>query len=254
MNRRVLLISIGVFGLAACSSSMTPTAQPPDSVQPTPAIQQVINYPQPSISKIDVEIFRQAAGLPASEGPFSVSIESLNKSNPLASLDCLTIAEPNALLGALEPPYPMATCTAGTHVDQGLYRVGCMFPGVMRYVIYRDGEFQSIASREELQALFAPITSENEALSYALALTGDEAKYGLNSLAGYRMFISPLEDTHVLKVDNGYQINLYEFDLCGCGPHLYKVVNLVITTDGSLIVRSRGRAFEDPHDDGLCVD
>jgi hypothetical protein len=160
---------------------MTPTAQPPDSVQPTPTIQQVINYPQPSISKINVEVFRQAAGLPASKEPFSVSIESLNKSNPLASLDCLTIAEPNALLGALEPPYPMATCTAETHVDQGLYRVGCMFPGVMRYVVYRDGKFQSVASREELQALFAPITSENEALSYALALTGDEAKYGLNN-------------------------------------------------------------------------
>ncbi len=123
MNRRVLLILIGLFGLTACSSSMTPTAQPPDSVQPTPTIQQVINYPQPSISKINVEVFRQAAGLPASEEPFSVSIESLSKSNPLASLDCLTIAEPNALLGALEPPYPLVTCTAETHVDQGLYRL-----------------------------------------------------------------------------------------------------------------------------------
>lgn len=254
MNGRTLLLWLCFFGLAACSSSMTPTVQPLDFVQPTPAIQQVINHPQPSISKLNVEVFRQAAGLPASEEPFSVSIESLNKSNPLASLDCLTIAEPDVLLGALDPPYPMVTCTAGTHVDQGLYRVGCMFPGVMRYVVYRDGKFQSVASREELQALFAPITSENEALSYALALTGDEAKYGLNSLAGYRTFATVLEDTHVVKVDNGYQINLYEYSLCGCGPHSYKVVNLVITTDGSLIMLSRERAFEDPKDDGLCVD
>ena len=253
MNRRILLLWLSLLGLAACSSSMTPTVQP--TAKPTtPPTPQIINHTRPVIPRVNTEVFRQAAGLPFGEAPINTYIESIAKTSPLASLDCYAISEPDALIGALDPAYPMVACSTTTEVDRGLYRIGCMMPGVMRYVVYREGKFQSIGSREEFQALYAPITSENEALSYAIALTGDEAKYGLDASAGYRIFMSELEDTHVVKVDNGYQINLYEYSLCGCGPHPYKVVNLVITTDGSLIVRSRGRAFEDPKDDGLCVD
>lgn len=46
-----------------------------------------------------------------------------------------------------------------------------------RYVVYRDGRLQEIHTLAELQTLYAPITTANEALSYAIVVTGLDADF-----------------------------------------------------------------------------
>lgn len=249
-----ILIVIGLL-TAACQPAVQPTNAPtaaPTAV-PTPVVG-VVNHPAPTMPAIDVEPFRQASTVPDDDTTFYRAGPQVDPNQPLARLGCLSISKPPADLGALSPAYPLALCRARADAGEGLYRSGCLLPTVARYVIHRNGQFELIETSAELAAVYAPIESEAEALSYALAATGYEARYGLSADAGYRRLTSPLEDTHVTAVDGGYEVTVYQYRLCGCGPHTYTAVRLKVTVGGEVQVLDRTPAFEDPADDGLCID
>jgi hypothetical protein len=191
--------------------------------------------------------------------------------SPLAVLGCSEIEEPSVLLGALEPSYPIAKCLLlegegrceSTAFNTGyryradgdcLYRVGGINMQPVGYVILRDEEFLLAATEDELRALYVPIASASEALSYVLAATGLRAHYGLAPDPTYTYYVDKLEDTHVETVEDGYLVHLYHSGTFGCGDHPISTVVFHITPQGNIKQVSTEEAFKDPAMDGMCID
>ena len=180
--------------------------------------------------------------------------------SPLGQLGCSELALAGDYLGGLQPSLPLGVCLVvrppGDTLPSGeyLYRQGCLLPRYVRYAIEKDSQIEVIHTLAELKATYAPITSEDEALSYALAATGLSAYYGLEVSKGWRYFVNQLEDTHVVATDQGYLVYLYDYKLCGCGPHTTEYVQVLVTSQGDIEETARIPAFEDPEQDGLCID
>ena len=235
----LILLLIGIFGSACSAAGKLPTVR---------------NY-NPPVLKVE-GISPQTAGCEANEYSQIICAPE----SPLGQLGCSELAIAGDYLGGLEPDLPLGLCLVvqppGNTLPSGeyIYRDGCMLPRYIRYVIQQDGQLQVIHSLDELQATFAPITSENEALSYALAATGLSAYYGQMATKGWRYFVNQIEDTHVVSTDKGYLVYLYDYQLCGCGPHTTEYVEVLVTSNGDLEETGHVPAFEDPEQDGLCVD
>ncbi len=180
--------------------------------------------------------------------------------SPIGQLGCDRISAPGDYLGGMDPSYPINMCWkrgGGGQTpssEEYVYREGCLLPQYARYVIQRDGKFEVLRSVADLQKVYAPITSENEALSYALAATGLSAYYDLVAPPGFRYFVDKLEDTHVVSSDQGFLVYLYAYKFCGCGPHTTSYVEVLIKPDGSVQETGRTPVFEDPEQDTLCID
>ncbi len=212
----------------------------------------VQNHPQPTLT-IETEVFVDA-GCGTAGGSRNCAPES-----PLGKLGCEAIWEPGDLLGGLQPSAPIAACvTMGSEnqLEEGryLYREGCRLPQYVRFVIWRDGDFQVVGSQADLIRFYAPIQGEEEALSYALAATGLGARYDLEPVKGYRYYVDELQDTHVTVAADGYHVLLYDYQVCGCGPHPTIAVEVLVTRDGFVEVLDRQAVFEDPAEDDLCID
>jgi len=163
-------------------------------------------------------------------------------------------------LGGLRPIYPMRVCLAGEFggppppVNEYLYREGCLMAQYVRYVVVKDGKTELIGSKDALQRLYASIKNNLEALSCTLAATGLGARYGLQAEAGLRYFVDELQDTYGKQVERGFQALPYDYQVCGCGPRPTSAVDVLVTPLGELEELSRQKVFEDPAEDGLCVD
>jgi hypothetical protein len=96
------------------------------------------------------------------------------------------------------------------------------------------------ALESELRELYAPIESEDEALSYALAATGYQARNFTTDLPRHAYpapgevdyFVNELEDTHVTKSQEGYRVRLYDYTWCGCGHHETYAMDVLVTASG----------------------
>lgn len=246
MMSLLLLISSSLLFAACQPNAATPTPTP---VTPaTPALR-IINHPAPVIPAMNLEIFEQASVFENQPDLFYTN--GFTGDSPFAQLDCREIARPSDPLGALTPAYPLATCL---NRERGLYSSGCMMPLYTGYVTYRGDQFEVLASLDDFKALFAPIDSGAEALSYALAATGLNAVYGIRLPPGHRALIDTLEDTHVTEVADGYQINLYKSGHCGCGPEATSMTNVLVTTAGEVKTLDQARVFEDASGNVVCVD
>jgi hypothetical protein len=226
--------------VSACSSG----ARTPD----------VRNHPAPDLT-VDTTPF-QTAGCPLDDSGRNVCPPE----SPLGRLGCDYITAPGDYLGGLEPKDPLNLCwklgAGGLFLtsDEYIYRDGCLLPLYARYVIQRDGQFVLLKSLADLQKAYAPITSEDEALSYALAATGLPAYFGFEAPQGFRYFVDGLEDSHVVANDQGFLVYLYDYKFCGCGPHTTFYVEVLIKADGMVEETGRTPVFEDPEQDNLCID
>lgn len=179
--------------------------------------------------------------------------------NPLREMGCDSLRTPSKSLGGLEPAVPLLECEArlpyGEEKDQRmLWNDGCALPFAMRLLIQRGDTYQVIHDLTELQAVYAPIESENEALSYAVAATGFYPIYDFEVTLMHRYFVKEIEETHSQFVDGGYMVNLYHYQVCGCGPHTVSMVEVAVSPSGDLKIGEFIPVEEDPEQDGLCVD
>ena len=208
---------------------------------------EVINHPAPAFM-VNSDPFREGGCLDADQ----TCVE-------LAEMGCDTVTTAGDYLGGLEPAEPLVVCWQfdnQSDPEEGiyLYREGCLFPEYVRYVIERDGQFVLIESLADLRDVYAAVSSQDEALSYALAATGISAYYGLEAPKGMRYFVNELEDSHVVETAGGYSVHLYDYALCGCGPHTTYQVEVMVTSGGDIEIVNREPAFEDPEDDDWCVE
>ena len=142
--------------------------------------------------------------------------------------------------------------------------VGHEDPYFKRYVAFRNGEFLVLKTIEDLQSLFAPVTSPDEALSYALAATEYRPYYGLPfaQTYGYSLerheydyFEKTLEDTHVTEGDDGsFTVHLFTDTgrFHGCGPHVTYSVDIQVSRDGQITLGTRIPVLAIP-ENHLCI-
>jgi hypothetical protein len=231
--RRFLLSLIGltlvILFLVACGTPRTP---------------RIIEHPQPTLVA-DASIF----------GPGGSAVRE----------ECRRISD---AYGGLDPNHPTAVCTKEWESgDQCLRESGGFIRMCERVIVHREGTFQLITTQEELRDLFAPIESADEALSYALVATGYSAKYDPEDYRlavpdrcdpgpeGYRYYVDALEDTHVVEVGNGYEINLFTSQVFGCAPHPVSSVPVQVEVDGTIIHLPKVKLFEEDSESvSCCVD
>ena len=248
MNKRILaFFTSSILASLACQLTSSVTMQ-------------VTKHPEPELPPISMAPF-EAAGCTFNE----YGTGECPQDSSLVELGCDQLRKPGDLLGGLDPAYPLALClyyplqhaneAQGDPMDEPrFYNDGCMMPVYVRYAIFRDGNFEVLSTLDELSATYAPIESPEEALSYSLAATGLEARYGQQRELGYRYFVNRLEDTHVRQVDEGYQVNLYDYQVCGCGPHTTSIVTIEVFANGNIHTLEEQPAYENTEEDGLCVD
>jgi len=168
------------------------------------------------------------------------------------------INKPSDMLAGLDPSLPLAVAnTNGFSAEDELpsvYVKSCMIQQYVRYLVLVNGEIHLIDSQDKLAALYAPIESENEALSFAVAATGLTAVYNLHESSNLKWYADTLEETYVTQTGEGYRVHLFDTFLCGCGPHVVRSVDLMVSKDGTLTFSEAIDAYSDPEMDGLCID
>ena len=221
----------------------------------------IVNHPAPDL-KVDFSSFEDA-GCPLDEYGYNRYCE---EGSVLYTLGCDRLAEVLAEFGGLNPAYPMAICTYvpywrddvvepwNTPSSEYFYNVGGPMPMLVRYVIFVDGEFRLIKNADEFRAVFGPVESPDEALSFSLALADVFPLYDLKFNLKYRYEVRILEETYVETTGDGYLVHVFDYQFFGCGPHYYYVVDLNVTPDGRVGEISRTPIFRDPRLDGLCQD
>jgi len=173
---------------------------------------------------------------------------------------CDQLRLPGEVLSRLQPAFPLRLCLTVRSRSQPLaegeyiYREGCLLSEYMRYAVVEDGQLKILKSLGDLMRTYAPIESEGEALSYALAATGLGVRYGLTAQTDLRYFVDKLEDTNVQQIPQGFRVHLFDYKVCGCGPHPTYAVDVLVTSDGQVRELNREKIFEDPAEDDLCVD
>ena len=216
-----------------------------------------LNHPQPNLS-VTFDVFDASGCLKDSSG-------QCTSESTLAALGCNEIQVPPSLLGGLNPSYPIAVCQiipdqaeadTQAEIEKGLYffYTGGLFGRYVRYVILKEGEFRLLKSEAEFQAIYAPVETPEEALSYVLAVTNLSAYYGLAHDPAYKYEVGTIEDTHVTLEPDGYKLHLFHDAVFGCGPHWISEVEVHVSTEGVIRELSRTPIFRDPNQDDLCVD
>ena len=254
--KRLLIISVGTLLVTVGCQFITEWINS-QRLGPAP---QFINHPRPELA-VDFSAFEKA-GCPENE----YGNRSCEPDSPPGKLGCTSIQEPASLFGGLEPAYPLAICYVeplanreGAEPDfpeEGtyFYADGGLFPRYVRYVIYKDGNFELIQNENEFKAIYAPVDSAEEALSFALAVRRVSAYYDLQPDPNLKYEGKSVEDTHVEVTDQGYQVQVYFYQVFGCGPHYTYDVDLLVTNDGDVEELSNEPIFRNPDEDNLCVD
>jgi hypothetical protein len=199
--------------------------------------------------------------------PDGTSDQPCGANTPLADFGCNHIYAPSTLTGGLEPPHPIAICeidlfagaltpTIESEIDQGefIYHLGGLSRSYLRYVIIQNGEFRLLKTVNDFRAVYAPIDSPEEALSYVLAVTRLSAYYGLEYDPAMEYEVNEIEDTFVTAETDGYRLHLFYYQLFGCGPHWITAMDMHISFDGTIQEISQTQIFRDPTMDELCVD
>jgi hypothetical protein len=153
--------------------------------------------------------------------------------SPVSSL-CGHPTSPPAEFAAFRPVMPMLVCPVsgeGMDVDMlldldgpdnlqngpKLAPGGCRNWSANEFVVLREGQVAAVRSPAELRALVAPIESPEEALAYAMAITGAEAVYSVERVAGLHYLVDKLEATHVERSGDAFEMNLFDNRICGHG-------------------------------------
>jgi hypothetical protein len=183
-----------------------------------------------------------------------VLIDSAHYSLLKDSFDFDYIMPANQLLGSLHPKFPLAYGITNSYDINSLYMEGCLNPTGYSLIVEDSSGFKIINDQNDLKAIFAPIETKEEALSYICAFTGQEPKYAFEIESGFRKFVRTINTTYSIEKEDGFEVNLFDYRECGCGPHTYFMVIYRIKRSGEIYVKETVQLYEDPLQDGLCVD
>jgi hypothetical protein len=123
-----------------------------------------------------------------------------------------------------------------------------LIPTYIRYIVFKDNQFQLIKTESEFRKIFAPIETPEEALSYVLTTKNLSAYYGLARNPDYEYEVDVLEDTHVDTLTDGYLVHLYR--VSGCHPYwVTYAVEVHLSTNGTIKEMSSTPVFKEPSEE-----
>jgi hypothetical protein len=220
------------FPTATATPRPTPTVPPTISVTPT-----LIPRPKPDLS-IDLQVLRDA-GCAIDWGRYSGAWVCPNNA-AIKALGCDTLA-PDNLFAGFTPYYPVMRCRTfhSPPPDQEYFR--CMGYAYGSYLLFKDGQYRLIANQSELQDLFAPVESSDEALAFALVATDLAAKFNLDRIGG-EYYAETIVGTHVDETLDGYVVHLFANPewRCDCATFVTSAVVVLVTREGSVeVLRSK---------------
>ena len=242
MKTGLLVFSLILLALAGCSRV------------------EIMNHNKPDLV-VDFSPFEDI-GCPLDDYGFRICQET----SPLYALGCDFLKPVPDLFGGLDPLYPIAKCVYrpmihpelvdpySTPDSEFFYNSGGPLQDLVRYVIYRDGEFLLIRNPDEFRETFAPVESANEALSFTLAFYNYSVYFGLQKESGIKYYVDSIEDTHVENTTDGFTVNVFYYQFFGCGPHYTYALEMDVSKDGMVDEISRQKIFSDPSKDDLCQD
>ncbi len=214
--------------------------------------------PQPGTAKtmrkvtVDISPFIEAGCVKEENNVLNCSKIGLEQ-----KFGCSSLNVPSDALGGLAPKVAIAECNfinTNTGSD-GITRKGCRLPLYNKYIVFTDSkDFKLLSNKEEFANYFAAADTPEKALAFAVALTRSTPRYNIKVPKEYRVFVDKIEDTSVNKIEGGYQVRLFDYQLCGCGPHSHFAVDYKVSETGEVSEISRTKIYEDPQKDGLCVD
>ena len=180
----------------------------------------------------------------------------------LESVDCSNIREVPASIGGLTSEYGLAFCdeyksweeVTAAGEDDLLFQEGCRMSVFVSLLLEKNGVLIKMSSRAKLAEMFAPIDTPEKALAFAQAATGLDAYFDQGYDPEMRYLSETIEDSFAEKTEEGYRVLLYDFQVCGCGPHTTSAVEVIVSRDGEITTGKSIPMFEDPEMDGLCVD
>jgi hypothetical protein len=248
----VILVGGGGCGFAVKSREIATLEPTPRPARAGPTF---VHHPRPQLS-VSLAPFEDLGCARSREVEVCLTCE---QGGLLTEMGCDEVCPVTDLLGGLEPRYPIAGCvTYPEDPDDDEVRYlrcgGGLMPRCMRYVIQREGGPALLSTEDELRDTYAPIETADEALGYAIAVTGRSAYFGLEFDPEYVYYVDVIEDTHVESVVDGYQVNLFRYRLIGCGPHETYALAIHVSVEGETTEESREPIYRDPREDDLCVD
>lgn len=215
-----------------------------------------INFPEPEWKMVPLPKSLQTCAVNGTEPGGCVETESLKQ------LQCDQVIPLPLAAGGLKPDGGYALCVElpflngedvlplGTY----LYQTGCMLPGFTSVLAEKDGVLVKLTNQIAMADYFGSIKSANQALGYAVLMTGLEPYFGLSYQEGWRYYSTEIRDTHVEQINDAFRVRLYQYDICGCGPHSTAAVDVWVRPDGTIQVSEPTLVFENPEEDLLCVD
>ena len=210
---------------------------------------EVVEYPKPDL-KANYQYFVDQKIL--------YGLETIPDVLQNMDLSYSNVGRTDGLFGGLDPDLPIIFFNTVTFDHEvtlpAVYTKSCMGKFFYSYLVHLDGKMQLLSSAQDMAKVFAPIESENEALSYALAVTGYHALYELQGHPEYEVITKPLEESHVEYTSNGFLVHLFDTDMCGCGPHITPAVDVLVRPDGTVTEVAHYDAFRDPELDQVCFD
>ncbi|MDX5436953.1 MAG: hypothetical protein LPK03_07150 [Pontibacter sp.] len=150
--------------------------------------------------------------------------------------------------------YGYAMCGDTSYCQDSKWQGGGFICTCRNLIIKRGEEVDVIKNRFELQRAFAPIDSREEALSYAILMTGNYPVFDKSYFKDeYRYFNTKPKPTAIQEFSGYYLVQLFDYEVFGC-DHPFYVVLVRVDKNGDVSEYRRQKAFEDPEEDALCRD
>ncbi|MGY4536050.1 hypothetical protein ACVW0P_000444 [Mucilaginibacter sp. UYNi724] len=186
--------------------------------------------------------------------PLTTPIDTVDYKSIKKQFNLLEVREANKSLGGLTPNYPMATalesCRNGGGNDWMIGGFICVIP---KPVIKINSKYFLINNKEELKKVYAPISNIAEAMGYAILVTkGYLILNDREFKKEYKYYYTP-SISSVYKDGESYVVKLFSYKAFGCS-HPYSEIIFKVSENGDVEKVSERIAFEDPKDNGLCVD
>jgi hypothetical protein len=166
------------------------------------------------------------------------------------------IEEVSETYGGLKPKYEMSYVTQlltdSTTVNSLWLNQGLLPFGFNILVKNRD-TFEIIDTKTKFNDYFLPISDEEEALSFVSIITGTSCEYEFDIKFRYRTFVKTINRSYAIKVKNGFETLTFDYDSYGCGPHSHYSVKNFVDYNGNIHLIEKRKIYEDPKEDGLCV-
>ncbi len=245
-KKTILWIILVLLSMSACSL--------PGPFSKTPAI---LQHPEIEAAQVDLAPFEHLGCDWQEQGYARCDADSLAQ-----QLGCQTLVQPKNYLSLLSPQESAVICyyNPGVFVEsdvmarEAIYMDGCSMPVFVRLLVYQDGNYFLIKNKEALQNRFTPIENEGEALAYLLAAKDVSPMFNFDPPKDTNYYLDPIEETYVKKMDDGYHILVYRYNLCGCGSHTTDQELYLVTEDGEIQRIESNPAYSNPEEEGLCVD